>query len=197
VTQDKTTAPGKMTAALDDLLGGGLGGMLAGLFEQMDWGEDEIKRARKRHPAQADLLWHAFKLLTPTHELMGTEFVYRSHCRQILERLAAGQDTRPGTDAEICCACADASQLAPLTESAAGLYGRAFARAFPGQSSPWEGAQEHYEALRAGLINDLERESRRKLTQADRRVTEIDCGGMHHGEQVTCTASVPKLAKAA
>ncbi len=55
-------------------------------------------------------MYHGFKLLTPSHELMGTEFVYRSHCRQILDRLAAGQDTRPGTDAEIACACADASR---------------------------------------------------------------------------------------
>ncbi len=60
-------------------------------------------------------------------------------------------------------------QVAPLTESAAGLYGRVFARAFPGQHNAWEGAQERSEALRSAQIDDLEREARHKLTQADRR----------------------------
>ncbi len=123
--------PAPITAALDDMLGGGIGDMLAGAFKKMDWAEDEITRAQKRHPGQADLMWHCFKLLNPTHELMGTEWLYRSHCRELLDRMAAGQDTRPGTAAEICCQCSDASQLAPLTESAAGLYGRMFSRATP------------------------------------------------------------------
>jgi hypothetical protein len=181
-----TMALPEMAAKMEGILGGGVFGMLAGLFERMDWAEDEIKAAQRRHPAQADLMWHSFKVLCSSHELMGTEFVYRSHCRELLGRVAAGQDTRPGTSAEIACACADASQVAPLTETAAGLYSRMWAVAFPdhGDDSFTE-TREHYEALHAGQITELEAWSRRKLAQSD-RVIEFDCGGMHHGQAVNC-----------
>ena len=62
----KASKLGKIAGAMDDLLGGGFGSALAGAFEKMDWAEDEIARAGKRHPGQADLMWHSFKLLTPT-----------------------------------------------------------------------------------------------------------------------------------
>ena len=175
----------KITAKLDEMLGGNIGGMLSGLFEQMEWAEDEIKRAGRRHPKQSDRLYHSFRLLTPTHELMSQEFVYRSHCRELLERVAAGQDTQPGTAAEICCACCDSSQIAPLTTTGAGLYGRMWkAAGFPGDQ--WEDRQGHHEALSASLIDDAEREMRRKLAGADRKFEIETCGGMHHGEAVKC-----------
>jgi len=177
------------TGALTEILGAGLVDGLAGLFEQMEWAEDEIEKAKRRHPDRADLIYHSFKLLTPTRDLMGTEFVYRSHCRELLERVAAGHDTRPGTAAEVCIACCDASMLAPLTETAAGLYARMWGVAFPGRRDQWAGTREHYEALRSSLIDDLEREAHHKLAQSDRRVTEIDCKGRHHGEPVDCTAA--------
>ena len=177
------------TKALDDLLGGGLMGELAGIFERMEWAEDEIRQAQRRHPARADLIWHSFILLTPTHDLMSTEFVYRSHCAELLDRVAAGQDTRPGTAAEVCLSCSEASKVAPLTETAAGLYGRMWGVAFPGHADAWEDTREHYEALRSSQIDDLENEARRKLTRDDRRVTEVDCSGMHNGEPVACKAA--------
>jgi hypothetical protein len=174
-----------MAAKMEGILGGGVFGMLAGLFEQMDWAEDEIGKAQKRDPAHADLIYHTFKIMTPSHELMGTEFVYRSHVREQIARAVAGQDTRPGTSAEICLACSEASQVAPLTETAAGLYARMWGRAFPGITDVWQQPREHYEALRGTLIDDLEAWSRRKLAQSD-RVIEFDCGGMHHGQAVNC-----------
>src|SRR5437016_3464821 len=79
---------------------------LAGLFDRMDWAEDEISKAQQRHPECADVLYHAFRLLTPSpipQQASPAEFVYRSHCRELLERVASGQDTRPATDAEIAC----------------------------------------------------------------------------------------------
>ena len=178
-----------MTAAMGDLLGGDLMDVLTGAFERMDWAEDEIARAQKRHPESADRIWHGFKLLCPengTSERMGVEFVYRSHCRELLDRVAAGQDTRPGTGAEVCIACCEASALAPLTETAAGLYCRMWTVAFPGHRDVWTGAGEHYQALRGTQIDDLEREARHKTRAADRRQGDLECGGMHHGETVAC-----------
>ena len=180
----------KMTAKMDDLLGGNLGSMLAGIFERMEWAEDEITRHQRRYPKHSDKLYHSFKLLTPTHDLMSTEFVYRSHCRELLARVMAGEDTRPGTAAEVCCACCDSSQVGPLTDTGAGLYGRMWqAAGFPGQQ--FEAAQVHHEALSSSLIDDAEREMRRKLRN-DERVRDTECGGMHHGEEVACEFAKPR-----
>jgi hypothetical protein len=163
--------------------------MLAGLFEQMEWAEDEISKAQRRHPGSSDRIYHSFKLMTPTHELMGQEFVYRSHVRELLARVIAGQDTRPGTAAEVCLACCESSQLAPLTDTAAGLYGRMWkAAGFPGDQ--WEDRQVHHEALSSSLIDDAEREMRRKLRN-DERVIDAECGGMHHGKEVACELAKP------
>jgi hypothetical protein len=174
------------TEALNDLIGSGLTGALAGLFEQMEWAEEEIEKARKRHPRHADTIYHSFKLLTPTNALMGTEFVYRSHCAELLDRVAAGQDTRPGTAAEVCCMASDSSLVAPLTDTAAGLYARMWLQAFPGHREVWGDQAPHYEALRGSLIDDLEGESRRKLSVADRKRGDTECQGMHHGDPVSC-----------
>lgn len=158
---------------------------LAGLFGQMEWAEDEIAHASQRHPTEADLLFHSFRLLTPTHHLMTTEFVYRAHCRELLERVIAGQDTRPGTASEICCACCEASQLAPFTSPAAGLYLRMWAAAFPDKPICPE-KHEAYEVLESSRIDELETAIRNKLAVPDRELDSIDCMGRHHGESAEC-----------
>ena len=61
-----------------------------------------------------------------------------------------------------------------------------FARAFPEQSQAFAGQGEHYEALRGAQIDDLEAEARHKTAKEDRRLGEITCKGMHHGEAVAC-----------
>lgn len=155
-------------------------------LEQVEWAESVIEAAIARHPDQGDLLYHGFGLLMPTHRLMTTEFVSRSHFRELLVRLATGQDTRPGTAAEVCCACADASQVAPLTSTAAGLYFRMWESAFPDKSPVTDRAQ-HHEALDGSSIDALEATSRRTLARKERIVGDITCAGMHHGVAVPCT----------
>jgi hypothetical protein len=95
---------------------------LGPIFEQMEWAEDEIAQAQRRHPARADLLRTTFRLLVPIQDLMRTEFVYRSHCRELLERVVRGDDTRPGTSAELAIACCHSSLMAPLNTVGSGLY---------------------------------------------------------------------------
>lgn len=155
----------------------------------VEWAEDEIEQAQKRHPDAGDLLYHAFPLLRPPragHPL--PEFVVRGHARELLDRLASGEDTRPGTYAEICLVCSEASLHVPLGTTGTGLYFRAWLRAFPdvpifdGQADQ----QRHYEALKDTQIDQMERELRRKLTQPSRRLRDVDCQGTHHGEPVAC-----------
>ena len=155
-------------------------------LEQIEWAESEIDAAITRHPDQGDLLYHAFGLLRPTHRLMATEFVSRSHYRELLDRLATGMDTRPGTAAEVCCALSEASLAAPLNSAAAGLYFRMWETAFP-DMPPITDRTQHHEALDGSSIDALEAASRHTLTCEDRIVSDISCTGMHHGTAVPCT----------
>jgi hypothetical protein len=128
------------------------------------WAEQEIEAAQRRHPSAADRIWHSFRLLRPTPGLTRTEPVYRSHCRELLDRVALGHDTRPGTAAECCLALSETSQQIPLGTGATGLYARMWTLA---QLPPVEltDNREHYEALQGPLIDELEAWLRTKLRQ--------------------------------
>lgn len=173
-----------------DALVGELTRELAGPFAMMGWAEDEIAAAGRRHPDHADVLYHAFTLLRPRDigRGMASEFVYRSHAAELLDRLAAGDDTRPATAAELCAVSAQASQRAPMHGVAAGLYFRMWQTAFPAHPATADQAaqQVHYEKLYGSQIDDLEAELRRKVADPSRRLTDVDCGGRHHGRTVTC-----------
>jgi hypothetical protein len=71
---------------------------------------------------------------------MATEFVYRAHCAEILGRVAADVDTKPGTAAEVRLACRDAAM---------------WERAFP-QHPVFASQAAHYEAIRGTQITHLE-----------------------------------------
>jgi len=53
---------------------------------------------------------------------VGTEFVLRAHFRELLERVAWGEDTRPGTNVECLLAIAQVAMEVPLNGAAAGFY---------------------------------------------------------------------------
>ena len=116
----------------------------------------------------------------------GTDFIYRGHCRELLERVAKGDDTRPGTAAECCLAMSAVSMKIPLHGAGAGFYQRMGSQAFP-DHPVWEEAGEHYEALYRQQIDEHEAYTRRKLSQPTRRIAaDIECDGEHWGEPVTC-----------
>lgn len=151
----------EFTSEARSILGDHLSDTLSGAFAQMDWAEDEIEKAQKLHPECSDALYHAFRLLSPSDILQqasAAEFVYRSHYRELLGRVACGQDTRPGTDAEMACACAETSLIVPLNTAAAGLYIRVWQRAFPGHRNPFKDLDDagHYEAIAGSAIDDLD-----------------------------------------
>jgi hypothetical protein len=101
---------------------------------------------------------------------MKTEFVYRSHCRELLQRVAAGEDTRPGTAAECCIACCETSQHAPMNIGGVGFYMRMWSKAsFPDLDFP----REHHEAIAGEVIDDHERDIRRKLSCDWRQLPKV------------------------
>lgn len=165
------------------------------IFEQVDWAEEEIAAASRRHPTQADALFHAFSLLKPQYSRiarrrMTTEFVYRAHCRELLGRVIAGEDTRPGTAVEAVCALGEAFGATTLRKSAIGLYIRMWKQAFPDKDIFGDRLQ-HYEALEKTHIDDHETWIRDKLANKSRAFTMIDCTGQHHGEWVICRYADP------
>jgi hypothetical protein len=170
-----------------------MSGMLTELdvvFDQIDWAEDEIRAAQTRHPAAADRLFHSFSLLKPTHEPPRSELLVRAHCRELLDRVATGADTRPPTAAEICALCSRLSHVAPFTSPAVGLYARAWAAAFPHLDSPFTKIGDH-EPIYGDRIDHLETLTHRRLTVPTRVFGTPDCAGLHHGERVRCRFDRP------
>ncbi|MCE7010478.1 hypothetical protein LWC34_47905 [Kibdelosporangium philippinense] len=159
--------------------------LLEGISRGLKWAAHENRQAMERHPTERDVRYHSFPLLQATHNLMATEFVYRSHCREILERLANSADTRPGTAAEVCCMCCQISLRTPLRSEAAGQYLRLrmWTAAFPEQPMFVEPSEHH---LGGSTIDELEATVRRKLTVKDRALTDVTCTGEHDGEIVQC-----------
>jgi hypothetical protein len=82
--------------------------LTAAAEEEFGWiaiADAEVRLAQARHPGQADLVYHAWPLLSRPHWLPRVPFVYAGYVRELLDRVATGQDTRPGTAAEVAAAC--------------------------------------------------------------------------------------------
>lgn len=146
-----------------------IGDLFGFVMDQARWADDEIEKAQARYGETGrGPLWSSFGLLRRSHVEMDDEIIYRAHAREILERVAAGHDLRPGTDAEMITVLRDASLKAPFTSSAACLYFRIAARSFPAifaaikedidlpayERLHGESANSHESVLRAKLTTD-------------------------------------------
>ena len=120
--------------AIAEVTTGGFAAALDGIFRAMEIAEEEIAAARRRHPEKAAILWDCFMLLNRPPLFRNLHpAIYRHHCRELLERVVAGEDTRYATDAELLVALCRASLKAPLMDTAEVLYVRLFQRIFPDQ----------------------------------------------------------------
>ncbi|MFJ4739125.1 hypothetical protein [Streptomyces sp. NPDC088775] len=155
-------------------------GHLESIFETMEWAESEIEKAMARHgepsppPGERGKgpIWNSFKLLRSTHDKLNREVFYRSHAHEILERVAKGQDTRPGTDAEMIVVLHEASLVAPMKSGAACLYFRLLDRSVPELArtvSP-DIDLASYEKVHGRAADDYESDLRHKLRQDFRKM---------------------------
>ncbi|WP_218020016.1 hypothetical protein, partial [Nocardia salmonicida] len=88
---------------------------------------------------------------------MTTEFIYRAHARELIERVATGALTKPGTSVEVVLLLMRTSLVTPLNTTAFGLYLRMWRRAeLPDLSGPIEDLDGHYEAINASGIDEFE-----------------------------------------
>ena len=154
------------------------------------WREDEITRAIGRHPEAENDLFHANRIVVSSivTAAWDTEFIFLGHVRELLERVAAAQDTRPATAAECCIAMAEVAMAIPLHGAAAGFYLRMWQQAFPGHPDGDPSLAAAYERAHGPGIDRHERYVRRRLAVPGRRLdpARIECDGEHWGEAVTC-----------
>lgn len=119
--------------SVGEMLQGLLSGDMLSNFRQMEWADDEVERAQERHGETGKgPIYQAFpSLACISQPYMEPEIIFRAHCREILDRVAAGQDTRPGTDSEILGVLVDASLTIPLAPHLVCLYFRLVTKLFP------------------------------------------------------------------
>ncbi|MER5352531.1 hypothetical protein ABT093_19640 [Kitasatospora sp. NPDC002551] len=116
---------------------GALARQAAPAAEGWELAEEEISAARERHgETERGPLWNAFLLLQPSDVLESAPLLYRAHVRELLERVAAREDTRPATSAELLAALSAGSVQVPLSPSAVCLAARLVARLPPGDTLP-------------------------------------------------------------
>lgn len=81
--------------------------------------------------AQAGAPTAAFALLLPGALVDYQPGLYRAHCQELLERIELGEDTRPGTRAEVLAAMMVAAGAAPLGSEGLALVERLFGELLP------------------------------------------------------------------
>ncbi|MGP4112952.1 hypothetical protein ACTWP5_18830 [Streptomyces sp. 4N509B] len=140
--------------------------------EHMEWAEQEIQSAQERHGERGrGPIWNSWRLLRPNRPLVTPERLYRAHCREILQRVALGEDTRVATDAEKLATLSAASTASPLPEGAVCLYFRIYKRLF---SKSWDEDVaasldlEAYERIHGQSADDYDAWLNTKLYQKER-----------------------------
>ncbi|WP_327146810.1 hypothetical protein [Nocardia sp. NBC_01327] len=136
--------------------------------DRIRWAEEAISAAQARHPDQHSTLDAAFYLLIPTHPGMCSGPLYRAHCREILERVSAGADTRPGTAVEVLITLPTAPTL-PLPTTTVALFLRMWKAAELPEIEPPAPLPDYeatpYQQLH---IDVMEKQVRDQLTQDQR-----------------------------
>lgn len=165
---------------LGALLGGGnpLDGVLTN-FQQMQWALDEIDKAAERHGESDEdgPIHSAFPLLACVDQpYMAPEPVFRAHCAELLDRVAKGEDTKPGTEAETFGLLMDAMDYMPFCGGMTSLYLELSEKIIPESfagflAEEYKGDRTELEEHRKANAEDRE-EHRRELMEFHTRPRE-------------------------
>ena len=143
-------------------------GNVVDVFDAAVLADSEIAAAQARHPHKAEALWNSFRLLQPNSALLRTHpKVIRAHMRELLERVAYDEDTRPATRPEIMMGFAHACMAAPITPDAQALYTRLALEVF-GDNLFKGGYDAAYTERWPGELDQLEADLRERLAVKDR-----------------------------
>ncbi len=109
--------------------------VISGIFERMDLAEEEIKKGKKRWPANAVVIHELFSICKPTIVLRDlADAMYLAHCRELIDRVGPMDitadtkriDLSLGTRAELCGVFSHVSITSPLGGLHMGIYVKAF-----------------------------------------------------------------------
>jgi hypothetical protein len=135
----------------------------------MDVAEQELAAAAKAHPDKAVALNGSFMLVAPPPGMaMLAPDVYRSHCRELLERVIRGENTDLGTDAECLTLALDTSLMAPYGSMGSSLCSRLFLSVF-GRLP--DGVEDNVREPWPGAVDEELQRLRRRVGRTRRRST--------------------------
>jgi hypothetical protein len=103
---------------------------LCDTFRCIEIAQQEMDRAIDIHSDKKQVINESLMALLPGNLSSVADAMYRSHCRELLERIVHGQDARPGTHAEALYALSYTSLKAPLTTKAVALFEKLFTEIF-------------------------------------------------------------------
>lgn len=156
-------------SVFDRVMTGAAAGRVRRTFELMEVAERVIKDQARRWRGRG--AWEraqaSFTLLEPSRFVAVAEAVYEDHCREIVTRAARGEDTRPGTRAEVMLALSEASLRAPLDSTGAALFERVFREVLPDGARVLDGGDAPREGY-PGALGERMAEARRRTAVADR-----------------------------
>lgn len=163
-------SPRGLDAALDSLGGVDVFRHATAVMSLAHIAERRIKAAIAAHPDHAAQLAAVFRLLVPLGFAGKCDDLYAAHCDELLERVVAGEDTRPGTKAEVLIGIMGASLMSPLRSDGQHLAERLFREVMgkvPGVTvDHLSGAREPY----AGAFDEALAAARKACRRDDRRM---------------------------
>jgi hypothetical protein len=147
---------------------------ILGVFGRIEVAEEEIERYMEKATDEKtrQRIDDAFLGLQPTPVLKHSPAIdrlYRGYVRELLQRILDGEDTRPGTYAEIAVVMSEVSQVTPLSKEASTLYFRSIVECGLGHVvEEFASRHEMLESLYRHTTDEIEREVKRKLRQEGR-----------------------------
>jgi hypothetical protein len=122
---------------VESIVGAGFMGEVLAILDDVVYAEGQIEVYMDRYPERRDAIWSSFRLLErPPILREKLQWMYERHVLELLERVAHGSDTRPGTDAEVCAACYEMSQVTPFSALGLAAFATAFLLVFDTPGSP-------------------------------------------------------------
>lgn len=114
-----------------------------GSLERIQIAEEELTRFAVAHPEQATEINRSFMALLPTEVLLGkSPDVYRSHARELLERVVVKASLEPATWAECLCYLLDCATITPLNSDGQALADLLFRTVLGDRNIPGEPPRE-------------------------------------------------------
>jgi hypothetical protein len=136
------------------------------LFDCMRVAEEEIAAAIKKDNKRRGAIDETFKhaCVTQPLRLKRSLTLYRAHVRELIARMVAGEDVRPGTKAEVLATLSEVSFAAPLPQQPYALFIRLFSEIYPQHmkaiGNPEWKKIEAWPGSTDQLLNDLTRKLR-------------------------------------